>query len=326
MKKLILALMVAYSAKVLAQTESVATYDGGELYFVPAKLTSQGVAFMYSYKDDYESRKAWFTVFDSELNVVKQAEIEPQILNYTTRTVTSQRRFFIKQGGSRTRVPSSEEGYFLDEWTVTGDVTEEKTEKNNWILNPEVYEDNNNYHSRSMYLSQSLFNDDEEFEFLRDHYEVMPLTYCAADDKTGNDISTPIPNFGGEECDNYTSDYDYELGGYVITMYRYKVYGGLKRTGIDVISLDGTIKNTLQGITYLGTVVAINGNYYVSAYDSNSSKYGLYKIATASTTLSKVAEISAETNDNVTYNLAGIRVKADTKGIVIRNGRKIVNK
>ena len=33
-----------------------------------------------------------------------------------------------------------------------------------------------------------------------------------------------------------------------------------------------------------------------------------------------------QTTDAPTYNLAGQRVSPDTKGVVIRNGRKIVNK
>lgn len=318
MKKIVFALLLALSTNAYAQLEAVATYDGGDLYFIPAKLTSKGTAFMYSCKEDWSAHKTWFTVFDDEVKIVKQAEIDAQILNYTTRTITSKRKYFIKD-------EYKNEGYFLDEWTVTSDVIENKSETNMWILAPEVYEDNNNYHSRAMYLSQTLFNDDDDFEFARYHYDIMPLTYCAADDKS-NGITNIHMSFAGEECDNYTSDYDDELGGVVVTLIRTKVYGGVKNTGIEIVSLDGEIKKILPGITSLGTVVAINGNYYVSAYDYQLSKYGLYKIATATTSLSKVADTSAETTDNATYNMDGVRVKDDTKGIVIRNGKKILNK
>ena len=320
MKKILFALLLALSTNAYAQLEAVATYDGGDLYFIPAKLTSNGTAFMYSCKEDWSAHKTWFTVFDDEVKIVKQAEIDAQVLNYTTRTITSKRKFFIKD-------EYKNEGYFLDEWTVTSDITENKSETNMWIIGPEVYEDNNNYHSRAMYLSQTLFNDDDDFEFARYHYDIMPLTYCAADDKSnGGNISIIRPSFSGEECDEYTSYYDQELGGVVITLIRTKVYGGVKNTGIEIVSLDGEVKKILTGITSLGTVVAINSNYYVSAYDYQLSKYGLYKIATATTSLSKVADTSAETGDNITYNLAGVRVKDDTKGIVIRNGKKILNK
>lgn len=323
MKKYLLALLLTLSANAFAQIEPVATYEGRDLYFVPAKLTSKGVAYMYSYRNDWQTGKTWFTIFDDNVQVVKQAEIESEILNYQTRTITSQRRYFKKVGG--TRAASSDEGYFLDnDWTVVSDVTEDKTQSNQWITSFEVYEDNNNYHSRYMYISQTLFNDDDDFEFLRDHYEIMPLTYCAADNPTPGTMTPTRPSFGGEECDEYTQDYDSELGGYVITMKRYKVYGGTKITGTDIISLDGTVKKTLE-ITSFGTVVAINGNYYVTGYDYASSKYALYKLATATTSLSKVADISSNTNDNTTYNLSGLRVKANTKGIVIRNGKKLYN-
>lgn len=326
MKKFILAFLTVCSMNATAQIEPVATYEGGDLYFVPSKLTSNGIAFMYSYRSDYQSGKSWFCIFDDEVNVVKQAEIEPDILNYTIRTITYQRRFFIPGSPTRATRSDSAGGYFLDNWTITSDITEEKTEKNQWMISPEVYEDNNNYHSRYMYLSQTLFNDDEDFELLRAHYEVMPLTYCAAEDESEHySIIRFSDTFGGEECEEYRIDYNQDLGGYVYTLIRHKIYGGLKNTGTDVVSLDGTIKKTLDGITDLGTVVAINGKYYVSAYDGKSSKYGLYKIATATTNLSKVADISAETYDNATYNLAGIRVKADTKGVIVRNGRKYIN-
>lgn len=326
MKKYLFALLIGFTSYAYAQIEPVATYEGGDLYFVPAKLTKKGVAFMYSYHNDWESGKNWFTIFDDNLQVVKQAQIEPEILNYQTRTVTSQRRFFVKNGGTRASFDSSNEGYFLDEdWTVISDVTENKADLHQWITGFEVYEDNNNYHSRYMYLSQTLFNDDEDFEFLRDHYDVMPLSYSSSDDPTPGSVSMARPTFGGEECDEYTYDYDYDLGGLVYTLTRYKIYGGLKLTGTDIVSLDGTVKKTLDGISSFGTVVAINGNYYVTGYDYATSKYGLYKIATATTSLSRVAEISSETKNNATYNMSGVRVRPDTKGIVIRNGQKVYN-
>lgn len=325
MKKYLFALLLAFTVNAYAQIEPVATYEGGDLYFVPAKLTKKGVAFMYSYLNDWESGKTWFTIFDDKVQIVKQAEIEPEILNYQTRTVTSQRRFVLKGGGTRA-ADSSNEGYFLDDdWTVISDVTEDKSDKNQWITSFEVYEDNNNYHSRYMYISQTLFNDDEDFEFLRNHYEIMPLTYCAEDDPTPGAVSMARPSIGGEECDEYFQNYDYDLESIVITLIRRKVYGGTKVTGTDIISLDGTVKKTLEGISSFGTVVAINGNYYVTGYDYATSKYGLYKIASTTTSLSRIADISSETKNNVTYNLSGVRVNDNTKGIVIRDGKKVYN-
>lgn len=317
-----MALLLALATNCLAQMQPVTTYDGGDLFFVPAKLTSEGKAFLYSYKYDYDVSKSWVSVFDDNVNVVKYAEIEPQVLNYQVRTVVTERKFFMRKGSTRA---SGDEGYFLDDWTQTSDVTEDCTMKNCEILGPEVYEDNNNYHSRQLYISQTLFNNDEDFEFLRRHYTIMPLSYCSSDNKSDG-LSASKPSFGGEECDEYTYEYDNEKNGYVYTLIRKKVYGGLECTGLDVVSLDGKVKSTFDGITEVGTFVAINGNYYVSAYDSNSSKYALYKIATATTSMSKIADISEKTTSNITYNLAGIRVSPDTKGILIKNGKKIINK
>ena len=69
-------------------------------------------------------------------------------------------------------------------------------------------------------------------------------------------------------------------------------------------------------------VPTINGKFYVSAYDRALSKYALYKIATATTSISKVAEITSETRSQATYNTSGLHVKSNTKGVVIRNGQK----
>lgn len=326
MKKILSTLLFFLSINVYAQDEiqPVTTYDGGDLYFIPAKLTSKGTSYLYSYKQNYDTGKTWFTIFDDQLNIIKQSEIESPIITFTTQTITYQRKYFSNGG---TRSESSDNGYFLDDWTVVSDATEEKQTSNSTIIHPEIYEDNNNYHSRSMYLSQTLFDKDEDFEFLRYHYEVMPLTYCAAEDKTTGNISIAGPEIGGESCDSYTYEYDETLKGYVFTLTKSKVYGGIKDIGIDIVSLDGTIKKTLNGITSMGTVISNNGNYYVSAYDNTTHKYNLYKIASTTTTsLSKIAEISSETGDNATYNLSGMKVSSDTKGIVIRNGLKLLNK
>lgn len=324
MKNFTLALLLICASNTFAQMQPVTTYDGGDLYFVPAQLSSEGKAFLYSYRWDYNSSKSWFTIFDDNVNVVKYAEIEPQILEYKKRTIVTERKYF--QGKQTVDGVTQDVGYFIDDWTQTSDITEDCSLKNSDILGPEVYEDNNHYHSRQLYISQTLFNDDEDFEFLRNHYEIMPLSYCASDDKSDGGISEMKPSIGGEECDEYTYEYDSEKNGMVFTLIRRKIYGGLKGTGLDVVSLDGSVKKTIEGITYIGTCVEINGNYYVSAYDSNSSKYALYKIATATTSLAKVADISDKTGSNITYNLAGIKVNPETKGVVIRNGRKILNK
>ena len=69
MKNALFVLFLIIAAKAFPQIKPVVTYDGGDLYFVPAKLTSEGTAFMYSYRNDYESGKTWFTVFDDEVKI-----------------------------------------------------------------------------------------------------------------------------------------------------------------------------------------------------------------------------------------------------------------
>ena len=48
MKKFILFTLIAFATSAFAQEHPTVTYDGGDLYFVPAKLTSKGIAFMYN--------------------------------------------------------------------------------------------------------------------------------------------------------------------------------------------------------------------------------------------------------------------------------------
>ena len=43
MKKTILALLCAFSLNAFSQIEPIVTYEGGDLYFIPAKLTAKGV-------------------------------------------------------------------------------------------------------------------------------------------------------------------------------------------------------------------------------------------------------------------------------------------
>lgn len=82
MKKFILFTLITLATSAFAQEHPAVTYDGGDLYFVPAKLTSKGIAFMYSFRSNWETGKNWVTIFDDQVQVVKQAEIEPEVLNY----------------------------------------------------------------------------------------------------------------------------------------------------------------------------------------------------------------------------------------------------
>ena len=43
MKKFILFTLIAFATSAFAQEHPTVTYDGGDLYFVPAKLTSKGL-------------------------------------------------------------------------------------------------------------------------------------------------------------------------------------------------------------------------------------------------------------------------------------------
>lgn len=336
-KSLILVAVLCFSLSGFAQLQPVVNYEG-DLYFVPAKLTKNGTAFLYSFHDHYEADnlKTWFTVFDSDLDVVARAEINTNLLEYKIRKVKSQRSFFSTQGylgggETRAKVKTSSydaDGYFLDEWTVVEDDTTTEKCYIGYIEHPTIYEDNNNHATNNLYLSQTLFDDDEDFEFLRGHYDVMPLSYNQADNNSGGQIMPERNILNGEYFDEVVTHYtDYERKGYVTVIARYEYYGGVKCTGTDICKLDGTVERTIEGLTNFSSAIEFNGNYYVSAYDWNTQKYGLYKIATAAPSgIQKIAELTDKTGNNITYNLSGIRVNPNTKGIVIQNGVKRLNK
>ncbi|MDO4820038.1 MAG: hypothetical protein Q3994_06675, partial [Prevotella sp.] len=196
-KSLILVAVLCFSLSGFAQLQPIASYEG-DLYFVPAKLTKNGTAFLYSFHGHYEADnlKTWFTVFDSDLDVVARAEINTNLLEYKIRRVKSQRSFFSTQGylgggETRAKVKTSSydaDGYFLDEWTVVEDDTTTEKCYPGYIVHPMIYEDNNNQATNYLYLSQTLFNDDEDFEFLNEHYEVMHLSYNQGDNYSGGQI------------------------------------------------------------------------------------------------------------------------------------------
>ena len=76
-----------------------------------------------------------------------------------------------------------------------------------------------------------------------------------------------------------------------------------------------------------GTVtfsVAEGGTYYVLAAGTKMGFYGFkYKVGT-STGISSIE--AAAKNDGKTYNMAGQQVSGSFKGIVIKNGKKFINK
>ena len=106
-----------------------------------------------------------------------------------------------------------------------------------------------------------------------------------------------------------------------------------KRTGDTNIMVDNDAENIMAKKT--NNVIATSKDTYFgiwSKFDSNSAGYrfGIYAdmswTKNADPTGITDVNSSAKKGDNKFYNLAGQRVNANTPGIVIRNGRKFLNK
>lgn len=327
MKRLLIAVALLASLSSYAQLEPVATYeDGGELYFIPASLTKEGQPFLYSYYRSPDIPYIYITIFDSDLKTIFSSRIPSTTKTYQSRTVTYERRFIRP-------FDTEQPPRFLDsDWSLLScDTTTSKYTLNAEIYGPELYEDDNKYHSRNLYLSQSLFDDDDDFEYIRPHVEFFSL-----DEKPTANIIGGYPQdiqIGGDiEIDGHSYRFgdkwperDEELGGYVGTVVMSEYFGGITTTGTDICGLDGNVKKTIPGVTYVNTALLMKGRLYISAYDFSIQKRCLYQIGGTSTGIQKVAELTDEIQQPSTFNLQGIKVDSNTTGFVIKNGRVYFN-
>ena len=126
-------------------------------------------------------------------------------------------------------------------------------------------------------LTQTLFDEDEDFEFIRRRYEVIPVTVKTEDynkehSKMRNKTRAPDDDFvnwmyenGAEEFDAF---WDNDRQKSVYKMIKYERYGGLYCTGLEVVNLDGVIEQTLDGLKNIGYAgYHVNGNFFIKGND-----------------------------------------------------------
>ena len=102
----------------------------------------------------------------------------------------------------------------------------------------EIYSDDNSYHSMRMYLTQTFFDDDEDFEFIQSDRTVIPITVKTQDyinehsenstEEVGENQSASDENewwrdYGAEGC---SMEWDNERNKTV-----YKIYKGATGSG-----------------------------------------------------------------------------------------------
>ena len=293
MKKMLLLLALAACCACGFAQEPVLTFNG-ELYFIPGSMTKKGEAFLVSAGSGYDN----FTIYDGNFNVVKTFTDPAAGQPYQERIVTMTRIYDPSTDGWGNITRSA-----TDEWTVIDDQTYDHTTSST-ISGFEVYSDNNSYHSRYLYVSQTLFDDDEEFEFVRRKQSIIPITTkysdYAKEHSTGSGTNYSI-YYGDEKIDslmNATGAYDYqwfwdeESGKRLIRLYRHETYGGLYNEGIEIVSLDGTVKANLPGIDYISSAYYFRAKCYVVGYSNNNRV--LYLLGNGATGIREMSRTKAD--------------------------------
>ena len=282
MKKMLSLLAFAASCACSFAQEPVLTFNG-DLYFIPGSMTKGGEAFLVSVNS---SGNNGFTIYDGDFNVVKEFTDPTAGQPYQQRVVTMTRIYDPSTdgwgGGGVTRSAS-------DEWTVTDDQTNDYTTSSN-ISTFELYTDDNNYHSRYLYVSQTLFDNDEEFEYVRARKTIVPVNTKYSDyvkeHSTGSGGNVSYPSWGSEKidslmnatgADNFEWFWD-EQGNRLIRLYKHEYYGGVFSEGFEIVTLDGTVKAYFPEITSLYSAYYFRGKCYVRGYSSIDNSNVLYQL------------------------------------------------
>lgn len=271
--------------------EHVLDYEG-DLYFIPASMTKYGQPFLYS------RNQKGFTVYDGDLNVIKIYSDPLAGTTYQKRIVHS------------TCLVDPETKEILTEWTVVEDQTFEEAIYAEF-KGCEIYSDDNSYHSRMIYLSQTLFDDDEDFEFIQSDRTVIPITVKTQDyinehsenSTEEGDKMTIDPlhtendwwrDMGANDC---SMEWDNERNKMVYILYKIEKYGGLFYSSLKIKSMDGTVKQTLNGIN-ISYAYNYRGNCYVRGNVSGK----LYRIGTKKDKTSQTRR--GDVDDNGVVNVA----------------------
>ena len=275
MKKILALLLVVAFCQGSNAQDPVLSFDG-DLYFIPGTMTKGGDTLMVSVDN---SNNTGFTIYDGDFNVVRNFKDQTVGQPYQQRIVTLTRVCDPGIGhGTITRSTT-------DEWTVIDEQTYDYT-TNSTILSFELYSDNNNYHSRYLYVTQTLFDDDEEFEYVRTRQTILPTSIKYSDyvnehsNSMGN-IDVVYPSWGNATldsimretgADNYVWFKDDESGKQLLRLYKYAQYGGVFSEGIEVVTLDGIVKAFLPGITSISSAYYFRGKCYVEGYGVDDSR------------------------------------------------------
>ena len=294
MKTILALLLVAVFCQGGNAQEPVLSFEG-DLYFIPGTMTKEGDALMVSVNN---SNNIGFTIYDGDFNIVRNFTDQTAGQPYQTRIVTLTRVYDLGVGHGQTTRSTT------DEWTIIDDQTYDHT-ANSTISSFELYSDNNNYHSRYLYVTQTLFDDDEEFEYVRTKQVIVPISIKYSDyvkehsNSMGNiDVH---PSWGNATIDslmretgaeNFEWFYDDETGKRLLRLYKYEQYGGIFSEGTEVVTLDGIVKAFLPGITGISSAYYFRGKCYVEGFGSDDCQV-LYQLGNGTNDIKEIRRSNA---------------------------------
>lgn len=186
------------------------------------------------------------------------------------------------------------------EWTIEGDVSEGE-----YVDSPEGFEysdyDANIALDGSNRCTQTLFNDDDKWEYIVSKYGAMT-----------------------KHVDNYWIDSSSE-NGYI---FRRNAYESQDVTGFDIKNEDGEIVASINEAAYLDDVYKIGGNTYLVLLFGDGY-YVLYKYDPKSTDIKEVSRYEPQMA-NICINGRSIMVEADAKDVdevdlIDMGGRKMAS-
>ena len=329
MKKKLFGIASLLLGSLFCQAQEPVINFSGELYFIPGSMTKSGEAYLMSKEES--SNDYQFTIYDGDFNVVKTFKDPTAGIPYQERVVTKTLIYYLDNWGGYTRAA-------VGDWTVAEDQTYDRTTEPS-ICSFEMYSDNNDYHSRYIYVTQTLFNDDEDFEYIRRTREIVPIdvkyedfakqhssgyTGPTDDVSYGNDAINAIMKETG--ASNYELHYD-ETGKPYLKLYKYETYGGLFYGGVEIASLDGTLKTQFPHVNSIYSAYLFRGKCYVQGYGADNTRV-LYRLDSKTTNVKEVMRESlplsvqrvgdnlvVESSDNANYTI----VLSNMAGQVLRS-------
>lgn len=302
------ALLTLVSCGVNGSAQEPVLNFNGSLYFVPGAMTKDGEAFMVSVRNSER-----FTIYDGDFNVVRDFTDPTMGQPYQERVVTMTRVCDPGAGnGNVTRAAD-------EDWTVIDDQTYDQTTSSN-VSSFELYSDDNNYHSRWLYVTQTLFDDDEEFEYLRQRKTIVPVSikysdYAKEHPTGGSGIGSSI-SWGdatidsimhANGADSFDWFWDDETGKRLMRLYKHEHYGGIFSEGMEIVTLDGTVKAYLPDISYISSAYYFRGKCYVEGYSSSDNSSVLYLLGKETTGIRELSRTKAglsvrKVGDNLVFD------------------------